>query len=358
MSLVTIPTLRRTAAALPSAAARDEFSRQMMRFPFEPWAIEDQIDNRRRYRVPFDPRFPFFVNLFSYNAPPPLPLNWHEHLEIFVPCAGRGKFVMANHTMPFSAGDVLVVDNLKLHGIPQFHGELRRAMVIRFLPEFVCGLGSPRCDSEFLTPFGGPAILRADDPLVPKLHAALLRLAGCYFDSSPGLSLQAGCKAYFLEVLYLLAARVGRSQRASREHVLEQERSGLLDKLNPFLRANFAERITVASAASAVNMSESTFMKYFKRVTGRTFISYLTRLRLERAEELLKRTSLSVAEISHSVGFADQSYFDRVFRRHFSRTPREVRREVMDAAAPSALFNPAFIVREQRQFAPVKLFLK
>ena len=88
----------------------------------------------------------------------------------------------------------------------------------------------------------------------------------------------------------------------------------MLDKLNPFLWANFSERVTVASAASAVNMSESSFMKYFKRVTGRTFISYLTRLRLERAEDLLERTSLSVAEISHSVGFADQSYFDRVFR--------------------------------------------
>jgi AraC-like DNA-binding protein len=326
MSLVPIPTFPCSAAALSSALAGDGFSREMMRFPFEPWAIENQIDSRHRYRAPFDPRFPFCVDLFSYDAPP-CSLNWHEHLEIFVPLAGRGKFMMANGMTPFSAGDVLVVDNLKLHGIPQFHGELRRAMVIRFLPEFVCGLGSPRCDAEFLTPFGAPATLRVDDPLIPKLHDALLRLAGCYFDSSPGVSLQAGCKAYFLEVLYLLAARVGRSQRSKREYVLEQERSGLLDKLNQFLWANFSERVTVASAASAVNMSESSFMKYFKRVTGRTFISYLTRLRLERAEDLLERTSLSVAEISHSVGFADQSYFDRVFRRHFSRTPREVRRE-------------------------------
>ena len=183
MSLVPIPTFPRSAAALSSALAGDGFSREMMRFPFEPWAIENQIDSRRRYRAPFDPRFPFCVDLFSYDAPP-CSLNWHEHLEIFVPLAGRGKFMMANGMTPFSTGDVLVVDNLKLHGIPQFHGESRRAMVIRFLPEFVCGMGSPRCDAEFLTPFGAPAILRVDDPLIPKLHDALLRLAGCYFDSS------------------------------------------------------------------------------------------------------------------------------------------------------------------------------
>jgi AraC-like DNA-binding protein len=234
---------------------------------------------------------------------------------------------MANRTVPFSAGDVLVVDNLKLHGIPQFQGGLRRGMAIGFLPEFVCGLGSPRCDSEYLMPFCGPAVLRADDPLAPKLHHALLRLADCYFESPQSAPSQAGCKAYLLEILYLLAARLGRSQNTQRARVLEQERSTLLDKLHPFLSANLSERVTVASAASAVNMSESTFMKYFKRVTGRTFISYLTRLRLERAADLLERTSLSVAEISYSVGFADQSYFDRVFRRHFSYTPREIRRK-------------------------------
>ena len=295
-----------------------------MRFPFERWALEKSIDEKRRYQAEFDPRFPFFVNFFSFDTPSPFSLNWHEHLEIFVPCAGDGKFVMANRIVPFSAGDVLVVDNLKLHGIAQSQGELRRAMVIGFLPEFVCGLGSPRCDAEFLTPFCGSAAVRADDPLAPKLHDALLRLASCYCESAQAASFQAGCKAYLLEVLYLLAARFGKTQR---ERVLEQERSGLLHKLHPFLSANFSERVTVASAASAVNMSESTFMKYFKRVTGRTFISYLTQLRLERAADLLERTSLSVAEISYSVGFADQSYFDRVFRRHFSRTPREVRRE-------------------------------
>jgi AraC-like DNA-binding protein/mannose-6-phosphate isomerase-like protein (cupin superfamily) len=327
MSLVPIPKLPRTAAAFASAPVDDVFSSEMKRFSFGPWALGNLIDSNRRYRVEFDPRFPFFVNLFSYDTPPPFALSWHEHLEIFVPCAGRGRFVMEDRTVPFCAGDVLVVDNLKLHGIPQFQGESRRGMVIGFLPEFVCGLGSTPCDSEFLAPFRGDAILRANDPLAPKLHDALLHLVSCYFESAQGVPSQAGCKAYLLEILYLLAARFGKSQTAQQKHVLEHERSRLLDKLRPFLSDNLSERVTVARAASAVNMSQSTFMKYFKRVTGRTFITYLTRLRLERAAELLEHTRLSIAEISYSVGFADQSYFDRVFRRHFSRTPREVRRE-------------------------------
>ena len=48
-------------------------------------------------------------------------------------------------------------------------------------------------------------------------------------------------------------------------------------------------------------------MKYFKRITGQTFVSYANRLRLDRAAQLLQRTDLTVADISNEVGFPDQS---------------------------------------------------
>jgi AraC-like DNA-binding protein len=208
---------------------------------------------------------------------------------------------------------------------------------VTFLPEFVYNLASPACDSLFLTPFywqpaGVVPVLRSTDPAADSMHQALMRLTQCYYTSDRGPHYQAGCKAFLLEILYLLAAHFGWPERTHQEYLLQQERSRLLGKLHEFLLDNFAEKISVRSAASLVNMSESTFMKYFKRVTGETFVSYLTRLRLERAAELLEATNLPIADISYSVGFPDQSYFDRMFRRHFSRTPREVRRgQVLDA---------------------------
>ena len=82
--------------------------------------------------------------------------------------------------------------------------------------------------------------------------------------------------------------------------------------LHEYLLANVSEKISVRTAASLVNMSDSTFMKYFKRVTGETYVSYLTRLRLERAAELLENTNKPIAEISYAVGFPDQSCFSTV----------------------------------------------
>jgi AraC-like DNA-binding protein len=308
------------------------FSREMRRFPFEPFVTDQHVDPKRRYHLELDRRFPFAVRLLSYNTvTPPFPLSWHERLELFVPCNGHGEFVMGERKIAFSPGDVLVVDNMKLHGIVKHLGAVRRVMVVTFLPEFVYNLASPACDSLFLTPFywqpdGVVPVVRSTDDIAPTMHEALMRLARCYYAADREPHYQAGCKAFLLEVLYLLAAHFGWPERTHQEYLLQQERSRLLGKLHEFLLANFSEKITVRSAASLVNMSESTFMKYFKRVTGETFVSYLTRLRLERAAELLEATNLPIADISYSVGFPDQSYFDRMFRRHFSRTPREVRR--------------------------------
>ena len=84
-------------------------------------------------------------------------------------------------------------------------------------------------------------------------------------------------------------------------------------------------RITVSDAAKMVGMSESRFMRYFRSASGMTFVSYLTHIRMNNATRLLRETDLSIGQIAASVGFQDQSYFDRLFKAEFGLTPREYR---------------------------------
>jgi transcriptional regulator GlxA family with amidase domain len=97
--------------------------------------------------------------------------------------------------------------------------------------------------------------------------------------------------------------------------------------LHEHLWENCSEPITVSDAASIVGMTKYRFMKFFKKATGTTFVNYLTHLRLSNARRLLIETDRSIADIATSVGFADQCYFDRCFRRHYRNTPRDVRSE-------------------------------
>lgn len=93
-----------------------------------------------------------------------------------------------------------------------------------------------------------------------------------------------------------------------------------------FMKANLHRKISRADIASAVRLSTPYFSDIFKLETGVTLGEYLIRLRMEKANELLVTTLLSIKEIMAEAGFHNKSNFTRSFRKHFHVTPSEYRR--------------------------------
>lgn len=300
---------------------------------FQPFVIRQMVDDTGHYDLKLDPEFPLVIKLFSYETlDPAVRLNWHNRLEIFMPVTGSGVFRMGDRELQFQGGDLLVVDNLKLHGLASFEGRRRHAVVVSFRAELFYNLGSPLCDFSYLTPFynqadGGTPVLRANEPLAAAAHEALKKLLACYFNHAGEPHYRAGCKAYLAEILYLLTRHSGWTDLARAEYARRREQAHRLGALVDYLGRNYAEKITVADAAAMIGMSNSRFMKFFKQATGMTFISYLTHLRVTKASQLLRDPNLSIAQVAAMVGFADQSYFDRKFRLHFGKVPRAYRHE-------------------------------
>ncbi len=306
---------------------------------FEPCIIHHWLDPTGHYDPPMDREFPFFVKLYTFaDASNPCPPNWHERLEIFVGVAGDGLFRVGDRVLPFSGGDVLVVDNKKLHRTERIAGRQRRAIVISFMPELVYSLGSPLCDMTYLTPFycqvpGIDPVVRRGDPRLSQIHHAINRLLRCYAEKPQGPAARLGCKTYLLELLYHLSQHFAFAEAARSELEQQQQRARRLGKLLEYLRDSYRQKISVADAAGIAGMSESRFMRYFRAATGMTFVSYLTHIRLHNAARLLKDSALTIGEVADACGFSHQSYFDRQFRVEFSMTPREYRHMMRTAAA-------------------------
>ena len=111
-----------------------------------------------------------------------------------------------------------------------------------------------------------------------------------------------------------------------------QSPSGKLQDIHVRTAIDFVERsyrddITVADMAGSTGLNASYFGKVFKEATGRTPQQYLIGYRMAKAAELLKLTSMSVAEVGAEVGYPNQLHFSRAFKSVYGLSPRDWRRE-------------------------------
>ena len=88
-----------------------------------------------------------------------------------------------------------------------------------------------------------------------------------------------------------------------------------LGRVMDYLSRHYSEVIRLSEVAEMVNMSESSFCRFFKQHTSKSFIDFLTDIRLGAASRALIDSSLSIAEIGYDCGFNNLSNFNRIFKK-------------------------------------------
>ncbi|TXS92727.1 helix-turn-helix domain-containing protein [Parahaliea maris] len=102
-----------------------------------------------------------------------------------------------------------------------------------------------------------------------------------------------------------------------------------------YLQEHLASGVNLESLAQQLDVSPRTLGRRFRNATGYSPQQYLNSLRLTTARDLLRRSNLSIAEISWQLGLQDVSYFARLFRRHHGVSPMRYRE-----VARGKLFDP------------------
>lgn len=116
--------------------------------------------------------------------------------------------------------------------------------------------------------------------------------------------------------------------RAAAEPKGQGTRPGWLDRVESLLHDRMAETLDVAGIATEVDIHPVHVARVFRRHHGCSPGTYLRRIRVRRACDLLTSGDAALSEIAYSIGFADQSHFTRSFRRETGVTPGEYRRLV------------------------------
>ncbi len=91
-----------------------------------------------------------------------------------------------------------------------------------------------------------------------------------------------------------------------------------------YLRHNYYRDLSLKSVSEYIHVSESSLSRLFS-TTEETFISYLTKIRIEKAKELLKNDTLTIQEVSEAVGYVNQEHFSRIFKKYTGYSPIKFR---------------------------------
>lgn len=98
-----------------------------------------------------------------------------------------------------------------------------------------------------------------------------------------------------------------------------------ISRAKQFIEEHQAEEISLGDVAKAVNTSTFYFCKMFKKTTGLNFTDYLSRVRVEKAKNLLLNPNMRISEVAFAAGFQSLSHFNRVFRRIAGESPTSFR---------------------------------
>jgi AraC-like DNA-binding protein/ligand-binding sensor protein len=132
-------------------------------------------------------------------------------------------------------------------------------------------------------------------------------------------------------VIKLLSIFAQHLSALSNQILVKQENAEppLISRAKAFIAEHQTESLSLGQVAKSVNSSPFYFCKLFKKATGLNFTDYLSRIRIERAKNLLLNPNLRVSEIAFEVGFQSLTHFNRVFKHTVGQSPTHYREQLV-----------------------------
>ncbi|MBQ1236953.1 MAG: helix-turn-helix domain-containing protein [Oscillospiraceae bacterium] len=268
--------------------------------------------------------FPF--NIYPCTIPgdfPSVALHWHKSMEIIYIKKGEGQVQMDLYTYPAVQGDVFVLPPGTVHAIRQ-KGQMRMEYENIIFELELLGLGAADlCAQQYLTPLAAGQLLKAAlfspgqegyGPIEKALQQAELL---CEYNPA---GYELGVKGCMLQLLFAVL------QRQPAKPVLETPSTARLKFVLQQIRQDYALPVTVEEMAGRCGLSTSHFMRWFRQMTGSSFVSYLNEYRLSEAAQLLRGSDKKILTVANETGFDSLSNFNRQFRQRYGVTPREYRK--------------------------------
>ena len=268
-------------------------------------------------------RFPF--NIYPCTIPGDfrqVAVHWQDSMELVYIKRGSGLVQTGAQVCTAQSGDIFVLTPGTLHAIRQTESCTMEYENIIFDVELLGGT-EDLCAEKYLLPLQSgrlalPEHITPDEVWYPQAADCLKEAEEANRCKQFGYELCIkGALLRFLALLIAQSKALPPAEKASTQR---------LRAVLQWISAHYSEPVCVADAAALCQCSPNHFMRWFRQMTGQTFIIFLREYRLNAAAEALRTTEDTILSISEQCGFENLSYFNREFKAQFGMTPREYRK--------------------------------
>ncbi len=249
--------------------------------------------------------------------------HWHEEIEIIYTRKGTINIGVNDEIYTMKEKDVLLIGGGDIHYfIPSVdYGE---HIFIQFGLSLFDTYSLVSSDRRFVKPhieYSNRLEVNSNEKLHLEIEKQILLMIKEYSEKQEGYKM--ALKARIYDLMLLIIRNVPKERQLHREKIKHLKMIERLEKVFQYIEENFDREIDLKGIAKVANYSPYHFTKFFKDVTGMTFLQYLNNYRIKKAERLLLEMDESITNISFKCGFNSIKTFNRVFKELNKCSPTE-----------------------------------
>lgn len=260
------------------------------------------------------------------------PLHCHAYYELSLVTSGKRQAHCNGYSYEAPEASLFFLEPLTIHGYTNL--TYVEDMILQFSPRFLLAnatTASPKTILK-LSSEEKPYMHSSEIPSVRKVLASIHELCNdvTQFGQKETPSLIQGIRQNMnlsMQLLQLIDILIEEKFLTFQEEEHSYSDLAILDPVINRLLSRPEQMPTMEEAARMANVSYYHFSRLFKKATRFNYQNYCNHLRLQRAEELLLHSDLSIANIAAAIGMETNSGFTRLFKRAYGISPMQYRRE-------------------------------
>lgn len=253
-------------------------------------------------------------------------MHMHDFLEVCVVLDGRCIHCTVNGDSEAPAGSVFVVTPGALHGVQPSEDDDAHMINLFFRRDFF-----QHYHSDLVSMVAYSALFTVQNPHIASLilspdelgQLSPHMLALCRENLAHGFHITYQ-NALGLLIISMLCHMYASRIRAGKVRLIRDDK---LIRCIEYMNQHLAEAISVEALSEVAFCSPSTLRRNFEALMGMSPTQYVTRLRLQKATELLQSTSVHLSDIAQQCGFYDSAHFSRKFHEYAGLSPKEYRKK-------------------------------